>query len=105
MRDWGIDPKLLCRSHLLGSHFELHKAVGNLRHTGKWAMSLVAKGFLDPSSFQKRHDLLVEEMLCRGYRHNSPLEFKSDIRGSIDLDKAREDLKERCPECRGRLGG
>lgn len=99
MRDWGIDPKLLCRNHLLGLHFELHKAVSNLRHTGKWVMNLVKKGYLDPSSFEKRHEKVVKEMLRRGYKHNSPLKFKSDIVGYIDIDKSIRDLKKRCKKC------
>ena len=31
MRMWMIDPKLLCRKHLLGEHGEIHKHLPSLR--------------------------------------------------------------------------
>ena len=101
MRMWQINPKMLCRQHLLGEHNEIHKAVGNLRHSGIWARSLVAKGFLEPQNFLKRHDELVSEMLGRGFNHKSPLEIKGlelPI-GKVDVNKSIKDLKERCKEC------
>ena len=30
MRMWMIDPKLLCRKHLLGEHLEIHMFVGTI---------------------------------------------------------------------------
>ena len=35
MRDWKVNPKLLCRQHLLGNHLEVHMFVGTLRRGGK----------------------------------------------------------------------
>ncbi len=105
MRNWGVEPSLLCRQHLLGEHFEIHKAVGNLRHSGKWAESLTQKGFLEPQNFKKRHNELVAEMLKRGFNHNSPLDI-SNINlpiGNVDIKKSIKDLKERCDKCKNKL--
>ena len=71
-----MDPALLCRSHLLGEHRELHglwniltlRLKGYSRHpeTLRWEGRLAAL-------FQ-RHEALVAEMARRGYRHRSPLD-------------------------------
>lgn len=96
-----IDPKLMCSKHLLGEHFEIHKAVGNLEHSGKWVRSLAEKGFLEPSSFKSRHDELVNEMIRRGYDHFTPLSVNrfSNLPGKVDVDKSMKDLLDRCKEC------
>jgi len=76
MRIWDVDPRLLCRSHLLGEHRELHALWVILtedrhgyRHhpeTLRWRGKLAA--------LYRRHELLVAEMAVRGYRHRSPLD-------------------------------
>lgn len=99
-----VSPKILCNQHLLGEHNEIHKAVGNLRHTGIWAKALINKGFLEPQNFKKRHDELVVEMVSRGMNHQSPLNVKGLklTKGKIDTKKALKDLMERCDKCRRR---
>lgn len=101
---WCIDPKLLCKSHLLGSHFEIHKMIGNLKYTGKWTLNLTNAGYLEPQNAQQRHDELAEEMLKRGYKHESPLiinGMKLPV-GHVDSDKSLSDLLSRCKECKRR---
>lgn len=76
MRIWDIEPELLCRSHLLGEHRELHGLWniltrglrGYARHpeTRRWEGRLAA--------LYLRHEALVREMDRRGYRHQSPLD-------------------------------
>jgi len=76
MRIWDVSPDKLCRNHLLGEHRELHalwsiltkKKKGYAHHpeTLRWKGKLMA--------LYKRHDLLVEEMVQRGYTHKSPLD-------------------------------
>jgi hypothetical protein len=76
MRIWDVDPAVLCRSHLLGEHREMHGLwniltagkVGYSRHpeTRRWVGRLAA--------LFARHERLVEEMTRRGYRHASPLD-------------------------------
>ncbi len=76
MRIWDVDPALLCRSHLLGEHRELHglwniltqRLTGYAAHpeTRRWRGKLAA--------LYRRHEALVSEMTRRGYRHASPLD-------------------------------
>ena len=76
MRIWDIEPRRLCRNHLLGEHRELHciwvvltqGKKGYSRHpeTLRWRGRLKAL-FL-------RHTAQVTEMERRGYRHKSPLD-------------------------------
>ena len=78
MRIWDIDPSLLCRSHLLGEHRELHglwniltrDLRGYAAHpeTRRWRGKLAA--------LYRRHEALVAEMTRRGYRHASPLDAR-----------------------------
>lgn len=101
MRNWNIKPELMCRQHLLGEHFEIHKAIGNLRNSGKWVRNLTAKGFLEPQNFLVRHNSIVGEMERRGFNHNSPLDV-SGINlpiGNVDVQKSIIDLEKRCGEC------
>jgi len=109
MRMWlGVEPEQLCRNHLLGEHNEIHKAIGNLKHSGTWAKSLIYKGYLEPKSFKQRHDALAKEMINRGYAHNSPIaDFEpngfSDFR--IDPMQSLNDLINRCEKCKENIVG
>lgn len=106
MRMWNINPRKMCRQHLLGEHFELHKLIGNLKHGRTWGESLTAKGFLEPQNALKRHDKLVCEMKQRGFKHRSPLKIGRVKlpKGKVDRKKSIRDLKKRCGECRRMLG-
>ena len=78
MRIWDINPKYLCREHLLGEHRELHaiwsilnnnkKGYRNHPETKRW----VGKN----KALYLRHEKLVGEMERRKYKHNSPLSKK-----------------------------
>ena len=69
------------------------------------------KGFLDGGilevhNLKIRHDALVQEMLSRGYKHNSPLDFEPKaIMGYVNPQKSLSDLVMRCPECEARNNG
>jgi hypothetical protein len=75
MRIWDIDPGFLNDRSLLGEHRELHgivsiirkKKTGYARHpeTRRWKPHL--------RSLVVRHELLVEEMKLRGFKHRSPI--------------------------------
>jgi hypothetical protein len=107
MRMWMVEPKIMCRKHLLGEHVETHMFLGTLRKKKK------IKGYLNNNLFEpillrQRHDLLVDEMKRRGMNHSSPLivtdEYdylsKKDLCTEIDKKKAKKDLLSRCEECR-----
>jgi len=76
MRIWDVEPAILCRSHLLGEHRELHGLWniltlgrdGYSRHpeTRRWEGKLAA--------LYERHEALVIEMAARGYQHLSPID-------------------------------
>jgi len=100
-----VDPKLLCRKHLLGEHVELHMIIGCIEKD-KSLKGYEVAGLIDVSQLPGRHSLLVEEMEHRGYNHNSPIHpsekvFRYIITavGSINTSKSISDLKARCNEC------
>lgn len=76
MRIWDLEPKLLCRAHLLGEHRELHglwniltRSMRGYRshpETLRWIGKLAA--------LYSRHEALVSEMERRGFSHRSPLD-------------------------------
>ena len=73
MRMWMCNPKTLCRQHLLGEHGELHK----FRHMFVKKRDMhtrMERNQIFPKHMKKRHDELADELLRRGYKHNSPYE-------------------------------
>ncbi|WP_287954764.1 pyrimidine dimer DNA glycosylase/endonuclease V [Acidiplasma sp.] len=111
MRMWMVNPKYMCSSHLLGEHNEIHMAVGYLRegnHLGRYA----SEKLIQVNTMLSRHNQLVEEMLSRGYKHNSPLIFDpTEIAGHlfewelsvvIDPKYSLNILMGRCSGCRER---
>ena len=99
---WMVNPKLLCRKHLLGEHGEIHKH----RHNFVKGHSIAGRiGQIDPAKMSERHDSIAAEMIDRGMNHNSPYEqpdlSKYDLTNfTVDVNVSLEDLKQRCPECR-----
>ena len=75
MRVWDIKVELLCNSHLLGEHSEIHaiwtilseNKLGYSRHpeTLRWKGKLLA--------LYNRHEMAVAEMIRRGFNHKSAL--------------------------------
>ena len=109
MRVWDLEPKYLCRKHLLGEHRELHGLWNVLtKHHGEGGYSkhpetLRWVGKL--KALYKRHELLVREMAKRGYNHRSPLDEKL-ASGSAKqntyintLDEQKDILTEKPCEC------
>lgn len=97
-----VNPRTMCRQHLLGEHSEIHKH----RHNFVKGHSIEGRrGQIEPARMQERHDELVAEFLRRGYNHNSPYAQPDlshyDLSGHIiDRAAANRDLRNRCPECR-----
>ena len=100
MRMWMVNPKIMCRKHLLGEHVELHMLVGTLKK------GISIQGYLDgnpmePESIQSRHTELVAETESRGYNHKSQLEvWPLKIFRKVDNNASLAELLRRCPECR-----
>jgi len=98
MRIWDISPKRLCRNHLLGEHRELHaiwsiltqNKIGYSKHpeTLRWRGKLKA--------LYLRHEMLVEDMDKRGYRHRTPLAkelAKGKCRQTEHVNSRNEQIK------------
>lgn len=102
MRMWMVNPSLMCRKHLLGEHVELHMLAGSLRR-GKRLGKLMQ--FVDPSSAYKRHGEIVEEMIRRGYRHESQLIMPTSEPQHMPIDAGASlvELARRCEACKERI--
>lgn len=106
MRMWMVDPRIMCRRHLLGEHGELHKFLHNWMKRHR-IDGRIADNAMEPLSYQTRHDSLAREMHARGYRHRSPLtqpDFSylpiEQRAYRIDPIRNRDRLLARCPDCR-----
>lgn len=101
MRMWMIPCRLLCRQHLLGEHGEIHKHKHNFIKMHSMAGR---KGQILPERMQDRHDALADEMVRRGFNHNSPYVqplLHDMYKGwSVDVDYNIQDLMGRCASCR-----
>ena len=105
MRMWMVDPKLMCRKHLLGEHVELHMILGCIEKD-KSLKGYELTGLIDASQLPGRHQVIVEEMEHRGYNHKSHMQPSEKVLkyivsavGSIEVSKSIADLKARCTEC------
>jgi hypothetical protein len=102
MRMWMVDPKKLCRKHLLGEHVECHMFAGTLIKNIS-IDGYIKKGLVEVHNLKYRHDQLAEEMKARNYNHKSPMQaFESFELGFIDSIKNLKILRERCIECKRR---
>lgn len=100
-----VDPEIMCREHLLGEHREIHMIVGYINKGHKIGKY---KYLIQLSSLWSRHQDLMEEMVNRGYKHNSIL-LENDIDYNkvsdqdfylIDSEKSLNVLLSRCSKCR-----
>lgn len=111
MRMWLVPPKVLCRRHLLGEHYEMHMFLGSYKKNIS-LKGFINNGMLDPSCMLERHDVLRDEMYERQYEHDTPIEEDlceslandySDYTSCVDVDKNIKVLQERCPTCTERI--
>ena len=105
MRQWLVNPEMLCRKHLLGEHVEHHMFVGSIKK-GFSVEGYLRDGFFEPRTLQKRHNEIAREMVKRGYNHQSPLADidTSHLRdGKINITRNIADLRNRCKGCAIRI--
>jgi hypothetical protein len=103
---WLVDPQILCRSHLLGEHREMHALVGIVQ-SGKNLDGYLKNGLIETDYIKARHEELALEMLRRGYNHNSPLDY-NDLDdplqlGTVDDVANLQELRRRCAACKERI--
>jgi len=102
-----INPKIMCRKHLLGEHLETHYFLGHLKKKKK-ITGYLTNNCLEPSSLQHRHELIAQEINNRGNKHKSNLEVgealeylsQADKSYTVDSEQSLKDLMGRCGECR-----
>lgn len=107
MRQWMVDPRIMCRKHLLGEHVEHHMFIGAI-NKGISVAGYLRDNLLEPESLYTRHAELVKEMESRGYNHKSPLPDHIPLAPDASIVKINKyaslvDLLIRCPECRSRF--
>jgi hypothetical protein len=107
---WGINPKLLCDKHLIGEHGEIHKHRHNFVKQHSIAKRISPVVQIEPQNMEIRHNQLAEEMIARGFNHNSPYELpdlshlsNNELKAEIDIYISISDLSNRCPECHKRI--
>ena len=104
---WMVNPRLMCRRHLLGEHVELHMLAASLRR-GISLQGYIEKRLVELHHIAVRHARLVRELERRGYRHRSPLPgLRARRQGRVDRRGNLRELAGRCAQCRllQRAGG
>ena len=95
-----VNPKVMCRKHLLGEHVETHMFVGSIMKQ-KSMDGYYKNGLLEIHNLADRHEALADEMVRRGYNHNSPMGFATSlIEGKIDIEENLKVLRDRCEDCK-----
>ena len=105
---WGVNPRWLCDTHLLGEHYELHFFLSTFRKGYKVAGRFSPVVQVQFNGYVDRHEALVKEMLFRGFKHHSPLVNVPDFKSmypeyyhfKIDIEYSLWDLKSRCRACK-----
>ena len=103
MRMWMVNPKIMCRNHLLGEYLECHMFLGSIKKKQN-LKGYLENNLLEPRSLEKRHKALVKEMERRGFNHKSPLDVRPNDLNSldnikIDSDSSLKELLRRCKKC------
>jgi hypothetical protein len=104
MRMWRVNPKIMCRQHLLGEHAEIHMFIGTLNRK-KSVKGYLSKGLLEIHNLYSRHAKLVQEMKQRNYKHHSEIKNKwkfAEKNGYIERKKNLKELINRCSKCKKR---
>lgn len=99
-----VDPRVMCRQHLLGEHAEIHAFIEAINR-GSSVKGYLKNGLLEVHSLYNRHEELVEELRRRDYKHNSEIDTRwkeADQLGSIDRSKNLNQLIVRCRKCEER---
>lgn len=109
MRMWMVDPTLMCRKHLLGEHFEIHKHRHNFekRHSiaGRVSGEVIQ---VEPEAMKRRHDELAATLKSHRSPYGMPdlsylpVEHRE---AKVDQEESVRELLRRCPDCRKLITG
>lgn len=97
----GVSPSEMCRKHLLGNHVECHMIYGAMKKNKNLDGY---QGLIQPELLELWHEALSNEMIKRGYKHNSPMVYflipSKYLDLKVDEEKSVLDLRQRCNECK-----
>jgi len=97
-----LDPRIMCKKHILGEHGEIHKHRHNFvkKHSIKGRIFPIVQ--IEPASMKKRHDELAKYL-----NHKSEYEMPdishlphNQREAKVDKNISISDLSERCEVCR-----
>lgn len=104
-----LNPQIMCRQHLIAEHLECSAmCLGILKRKCK-IDGFIRSNAIEILSAKERHDELVEEMLRRGYNHNSPfigipddllLYYSKEAKFRVNRKESLKLLLGRCENCR-----
>jgi hypothetical protein len=82
----------------------MHMFLGVLS-LGKRLDWYISSGLVEIHNIKRRHDELAQEMVMRGYCHNSLMNDSSLFAraGFVEVERGYEELQSRCAECRRRI--
>ena len=65
----------------------------------------ISSGLVETHNIKRRHDELAQEMVRRGYRHNSPMNDSHlfERASFVDIERSYGEVQSRCVECRRRI--
>jgi hypothetical protein len=99
---WLLPPAMLCDSHRLGEHYELHLHRHNFvkHHSIAGRVSPIVQ--IEPEAMRARHDELAATL-----KSHKSLYMQPDLSylppehrlAKVDLVESARDLSERCPRC------
>jgi len=104
-RQWLVEPREMCKQHLLGEHLEAHIFLSKMQKGYKLDGFRKGSMFFGASYVQYRHDLIAEVL---NQPHKTPL-LLQDLKvekypyiapTSKDFEKSSNDLYGRCERCR-----
>ena len=99
MRMWKVNVKKMCRKHLLGEHVEMHMFFGTIK-AKKSLRGYLEKGLVETQNIKKRHDILANELVRRGYKHKSNMDnFIIEAQGRVNIKENMKELHKRCIYC------
>lgn len=107
MRMWKVPVSLMCNKHLCGEHYEMHMFLGCIKKN-KSLKGYVEKGLVEVHNLKNRHIDLSNEMMKRGFKHNSDVGYIDLYKaGKVDISNSIKELCNRCIKCRelGEKGG
>ncbi len=109
MRMWMVDPKILCKQHLMGEYRE-HFAIAGLMRLKRNFFGYIRNNLVEPKSIKDRFYAIRNEMLNRGYKPEKDWKepdvsyLPEEIQNyKVDVQSSQDDLLNRCTECRSRF--